>query len=138
MKPLSIKLSAVLVIGLIMTGYAEVWGADWKLYSRTDLGDYYYDAESLTRPSKNVVRLWTELFHSEEGKTQSMKVVGIEFGMSVALQEIDCANNMSRLLRITHYDNDGMIIYSESLAEPKWNYIIPESMADILYKTICK
>jgi hypothetical protein len=54
MKSLSVKLGVVLV-GLTIFGYAEVWGADWKEWIRiSDKSIYYYDTESITHPSKNI------------------------------------------------------------------------------------
>ena len=39
MKSLLGKLG-VLFIGLLILGNAEVWGADWRLYAETEIGDY--------------------------------------------------------------------------------------------------
>ena len=58
MKSLLVKL---LCIGLIFSGHAEVWGADWKLFAETDLYECFYDAEDATPSSNNVVDVWTKL-----------------------------------------------------------------------------
>jgi hypothetical protein len=54
MKSLSVKLGVIL-IGIIILGCAEVWGEDWKFYTKGLCGDYFYDAEGITRPSKDIV-----------------------------------------------------------------------------------
>ena len=126
--------------GLILLGFANCGGSDWKLYAETDVGNYYYDAGSLTSPSKQIVRVWTEVFHSEEGQILAMKEFKFKkkLGMSAALQEINCVDKMSRLLTVTHYDTEGITIHSESPKEPKWKYIIPDSIVEFLHKAVCK
>ena len=66
MKSLSVKLGVIL-IGLAIFGCAEVWGADWKLYSSNELYLGYYDAQSITCPSKNIVRVWVKWDCTEKG-----------------------------------------------------------------------
>ena len=66
MKSLSVKLGVIL-IGLAIFGYAEVWGADWKLYGVHENFSAYYDAQSITRPSKNIVRVWIRWDWTEKG-----------------------------------------------------------------------
>ena len=62
MKSLSVKLGVVLVfIGLTIFGYAEVWGADWKLFAETDSYECFYDAEDTVPSSNNIVDVWTKL-----------------------------------------------------------------------------
>ena len=65
MKSLSVKLGVIL-IGLIILTYAEVWGTDWKVYGETDKATFYYDTESITHPSKDVVRVWTKQVYTEK------------------------------------------------------------------------
>ena len=48
MKSLSVKLGVIL-IGLAIFSYTEVWGADWKYFSAGDDGIFYwYDAQGVT------------------------------------------------------------------------------------------
>jgi hypothetical protein len=49
---------ALLVFGLIIISIGDVYGADWKLYSSSDISLVYYDAQSITHPAKNIVRVW--------------------------------------------------------------------------------
>jgi hypothetical protein len=66
MKSLLGKLGVVL-IGLAIFGYAEVWGADWKLLGTNEQISTYYDAQSITHPSENIVRVWTRMDFTEKG-----------------------------------------------------------------------
>ena len=66
MKSLLSKLGA-LFIGLLILGNAEVWGEDWKHYGNDKKFSAYYDVQSITRPSKNIVRVWLRWDWTEKG-----------------------------------------------------------------------
>ena len=40
---------------------------DWKFYWFDENFLAYYDAQSITRPSKNIVRMWVKLNYNEKG-----------------------------------------------------------------------
>jgi hypothetical protein len=70
MKLLSLELGVFLfVIGVAIFGNTEVWGADWKFWYEEIVKDhdgsnfkrvYYYDRESIVRPSKGIVKVWVK------------------------------------------------------------------------------
>ena len=69
MKSFSVKLGVIL-IGLIIFTNTKVWGADWVF-----VGDYYdnnlhlyYDAQSISRPSKNIFQISVKYKVSEQFK----------------------------------------------------------------------
>ena len=66
MKSLLVKFGVIL-IGLLILGNAEVWGADWKFFGSAKDGLYFYDPQSITRPSENIVRVWTKTSYNEMG-----------------------------------------------------------------------
>lgn len=77
MKSLLGKL-AVILIGLAILGNGEVWGADWKVYMKNGLGSYFYDAETITRPSKDTVRVWGKTVYTDKGvkrRVNEMRVI---------------------------------------------------------------
>jgi hypothetical protein len=139
MKSLSVKLGVVL-IGLLILGNAEVWGADWKPYDHSRNYWGYYDAQSITRPSENVVRVWVKHVYTEEGV---MDMVG-SFGKiyenlsySLILNEINCVEKKYRILSAYAKDNKGKVIHSSN--DPtSWDFLPPDSMGDRLSKEVCK
>jgi hypothetical protein len=139
MKSLSVKLGVIL-IGLAIFGCAEVWGEDWKLYDSNEDFLSYYDAQRITRPSKNIVRVWTKLDYTEKGVLGRVGKLGKKFenlSHSINLSEINCVKKTRRLLSRTDYDNKGDVIIS-SPSPLEWTFIIPGSMAESLYKEVCK
>ena len=139
MKSLLGKLGIVL-IGLVIFGNAEVWGADWKLYNSGEECLGYYDAQSITRPSKNIVRFWTKSVWTEKGVLSWVKDSGKKYenlSHTIYLQEINCAEKKIRRLSVTQYGHKGSVI--DIIDSPSyWIFINPESMMEILYKEVCK
>ena len=139
MKSLSVKLGVVLS-GLFIFTYGEVWGADWKLYGFNNYSLLYYDAQSITRPSKNIVRVWEKFTYTEKGVMDTVGSLGKKYedlSHSINLDEINCIEKMIHSLSGTYYDNGGGVIYTFS-SRSEWDFIIPESLGELLYKEICK
>jgi hypothetical protein len=140
MKSLLVKLGVIL-LGLLIIGNTEVWGADWKIYCSNDMYLGYYDTQSITRPSKNVIRVWVRWDYTEKGVMYYMGKFGIKYmslSHSINLPEINCLEKTIRSLSLTYYDNEGEVIYSFSSPSSKWDFILPETIGEILYKEVCK
>ena len=141
MKSLFSKLGVIL-IGLIIFSYAEVWGADWKLYGVSEIYLAYYDTQSITRPTKNIVRMWTRWDYTEKGVLGWVGRFGKKFenlSYSIILEEINCFEKMERSPSMTHYNNKAEAIHTRtSSSPPEWGFIIPESNTELLYKEVCK
>jgi hypothetical protein len=141
MKTSSSKLEIILVImGLSILSYAEAWGADWKLYDLDGQMIRYYDAEGITRPSKNIARVRVRLEYTDKGVTEMVKKFGKHyenFKLIIALNEINCSDKKIRNLSITHYSTEGKVILKASHGN-EWEYIVPQSAAETLYRFVCK
>jgi hypothetical protein len=143
MKSLWVKVGVILVVGLAIFGYTEVWGADWKLFAETNLYECFYDAEDTTPSSKNIVDVWTKLEYTKEGITGIIKQFGkhyADLSYSLELWEINCAEEKDRILSITEYSGEGRILYANSVEArpPAWKIIPRESVDERLYKAVCK
>lgn len=133
-------LAKFIVIGLILFVHVEVRGADWKLYSFNDKGKNYYDAQSITRASKNIVRVWVKWNYTEKGVMDIVEKMGKEFKKleySIILNEINCAEKTTRFLSLNYFDNNREVIVSGSYTT-EWTFIVPDTIDESLYKEICK
>lgn len=145
MKSLLGKLGVIL-IGLVIFGYAEVRGADWVLYGETDTYKYYYDKESINRPSKNIVEVSEKQIYTDKGIIYMVGELGKKYenlSHSITLWQIDCANQNFRFLSLTHYSREEKVIYSRRLLYAseragEWSPIIKGTMGERLYKAVCK
>ena len=153
-------------INFIVTGkegkgafkYVEVWGANWKLYMANDFGGWFYDAETITRPSKDTVRVWGKTVYTDKGvmrRVTDMRVISEKYkaiyekykdleskykdlSYEQNLIEINCANRKSRTLKGTSYSRDGSVLWNFTPEAPDWNEVVPGSVVVALYEIICK
>jgi hypothetical protein len=136
------SLLGIVLIGLTIFCYAEVWGADWKLYGEATTSRQYYDSESITRPSQNIVRVWVKLSYTDKGIINMVGKYGAkykELSFALVLWEFDCAEKKLRTFSETLYsDNGGVLETSPAGATSEWKLLPPESMAILLLENICK
>jgi hypothetical protein len=130
-------------MGFSIFFWAEAQGEDWKLYAKTDLYECFYDAENVTEPSENIVRVWTKLEYTERGIAGIVKEFGKHYeslSYSLRLWEINCAEKRQRILSITEYSVEGNILYTNPAGSrpSDWKDISPESVGENLYKAVCK
>lgn len=149
MKLSSVKLGMIL-FGLIIFSYAEAWGADWIKYMENERIICCYDAESLTRfdgeslsqPSKNIIKVWVKFEYSDIGLTDPVLVKKFkkkinELDNSKLLYEINCVDRKYRILESMYYSKDGSVLRMNSIPS-SWKHIIRESLNDALCKAVCK
>lgn len=67
----------LVAMGLFIFGYGKGWGADWKRYMADDLGSWFYDAETISHPSKDTVRVWNKTDYTDKGVIRRAKEIGI-------------------------------------------------------------
>ncbi len=145
MKSLSVRVGVIL-IGLAIIGYAEVWAADWKFYSVATAGGslHYYDQENI-KPSENSLQVWTKTIYSEKDIIELVSKYGPKdknINMGICLEEIDCKEKRIRILTFTLFSKEGEVAITgkhKQLGELyEWNYIVPDTIPEFLYKAVCK
>jgi hypothetical protein len=139
MKSSSVKLGVIL-IGLIISGCAGMLGGRWRLYDRDDKYIGYYDAKDITHPSENIVTVLQRWKYTDKGVIEMVKELGKKYeniSQTIILNEINCSEKQFRTLSLNHYSKKGEVIFSAS-QEGQWNYIVPNSRVEVLYKAVCK
>jgi hypothetical protein len=140
----------IILIGLAIFGYAEVWGADWKYFRTTDLYECFYYGENMTRhrdmmggSSKDIVRVWIKLEYTEKGIEWMVKKFGKEYenlSYSLQLWEIHCPLKKQQILLIKEYSVEGNVLNIKP-AESRllgWKPISRESVGESLYNAVYK
>jgi uncharacterized protein YtpQ (UPF0354 family) len=115
-------------------------GGDWKLYAKTDQYIRYYNANGITRPSKNIVRVWVRWDYTDKGIIDIVKNLGKKYENihhTIMLDEINCSDKKVRTLSFSDYSRGGKAIRSGSFSG-EWNYFFPESVTEALYEVVCK
>jgi hypothetical protein len=136
----SVKLVTFVVIaGLAIVGYSEAWGFDWKYYGTNEEGTYFYEIETMTSLSQNIIRVCVQSIYTEKGISHWVKGGGKEFlelEFSLILSELNCVEKSIRHLRIVFYSKNGEIFYP--IKNEEWHLFAPDSMSRALFQEICK
>jgi len=133
------KLGVILgIIGLVLLGHPKGWAVDWKYYGTNEDGSYFYDTESLKRPSKNLVEIWVQSAYSEKSISHWVSQGGKGFedlDFTLISLELNCAERSARYLRIVFYSKNGKVFYP--MDNEEWHFIAPDSMTETLHKEVC-
>jgi len=127
------------IIGLTILCNTEVWGADWKHYGTNEEGSYFYDSKSMTRLSKDIVRVCVQSIYAEKGISQWIEGGGKEFenlDLSLVWSDFNCIERSIRHLRIIFYSKSGEVFYPVSNDE--WQLFAPDAMLETLFSEVCK
>lgn len=138
MKSISNRLGATL-IGLIIFGYAEVWGEDWRLYWEDPFASYYYDADQVIRPSKNIVKVWGKIVYTKNGVAESVARMGVRFkttSFEINLSEFDCLQGQYKELQRTFFSEKATNMGEQS--NLSMSSVNQGSTQEKLFKIICK
>jgi hypothetical protein len=146
MKSLSGKLGIIL-IGLTIFTYAEVRGEDWKFFSWAHNGTFFwYDTQGVAYHPNEVVRVWIKLVTDDkilEKIKSGAKLKESELDQMVSekdyeksLIEINCVKKTYGCLKRYKYDSIGFL--KSGALESAIGDIQPNSIAETLYKTLCK
>lgn len=136
----SVKLIAfVIIAGLAIFGYSEARGFDWKYYGTNEEGTYFYETETMTRLSQNIVRVCIQSIYTEKGISHWVKGGGKEFqelDFSLILFEFNCVEKSIRHLRIVFYSKNGEMF--RPIKNEEWHFFAPDSMSGTLFNEVCK
>ena len=137
-----ISLSFLVILLLVTPVIGSSEWVELTLNGQDDL--FSYNKINIKHLKKGIVQVWVKTVHSDEGKNNFIKSLG-KYGSKynslsyqVSLDRIDCKNNMIQILSNTMYGKDREVIHSISIDEPEWEYIIPDSVSDVLRRKVCK
>lgn len=119
------KKMIVLAIMVALLASSVSSGADWRFLSESGESILYYDAQSITHPSKNLVRVWVKY----EGRVEKWTYMK-------TLREIDCLEKKYRIVSSALYNEEGKETGS-SESPSKWRFITPGGSSEILHKMVC-
>lgn len=115
---------AVFALGLATPAVA----ADWVLVDINNDNTTFGDADSRTDN-----RAWFEQRYAKPQKYDNGKF----YNTAKALEEMDCSGKRHRLLTETAYSKSGNPIVSNTPSYAKWEYIIPGTLGESMYKFVC-
>ncbi len=135
-----IKLGVIFAtISFLIFASGCAWGFEWKYYGTNEEGSYFYETETMARPSPNVVRVCIQSIYTERGVSHWVREGGKacqNLAFSLILSEYNCAERSVRHLRIRFYSKDRKVIYP--IKNDEWQLFAPDSMFGSLFEEICK
>ena len=143
--------TVLIIIAFLMgTGFVSPCGAsEWVNYGVDATGTMQFDRDSIRWSSEDIVKVWTRLVHSDEGKKRYIsnlhtdrlsKYKYDELQNTNTLVEINCRAKKAKLLAMEDYDTKGATLYSGDVPpnlRSKWYNIEPGSVADELRGIVC-
>jgi tetratricopeptide (TPR) repeat protein len=125
---------------------AERRGKNWVVYSEVANASLFYDRTSIKRLPAKHVQVWIREepddvdAYIEELKKDRVFTSGYErYSHQVLLLEFDCPAARFTNLSAVYYDVSGKVIESYYATKPAlWRPVVPDSVGDTLFKTICK
>lgn len=131
--------------GIFLLAPMAGWGTDWQFYAKGDAYDLFYDADSITRPDKDHVRVWIKLVGDEELIKRNFAAVEKKpldediFSYQKILTEVNCSERKQRNLTVNNYSKIGKYLSSPPASTlGQWQMIVPGSFGDTLHNKICK
>ena len=125
-------------------------GPNWKFYAESFSGRFFYDSEDIARPSKNVFRVRSILFYSDQAKKNIRKHIHEEIEVpsedwnsaeySVFLVEVDRSTKKHRTLSVAYYKSGDIKFYEVTTPshEADWFPILKGSTVEGLYGLLPK
>ncbi len=122
MKLSSSKLGMIFLIAGFTLCCANAWGADWIEFAEATTGVFYYDAASVTSPSKDFYRVWIHNTTKQE----------------TSLIEIDCKEKNYRVLDVVEYDENNRIKARHDYYDSAgWLVISQRTVPEPLHSILC-
>ncbi len=140
MKSLLTKSGVIVgIAGFLIFIHADGWGVDWKYYGTNEDGSYFYDTESVTRLSKNLIEVWVQSAYTEKSISHWVREGGKGFqdlDFTLISLELNCVERSVRYLQIVFYSKNGKVFYP--INNDEWHFIAPDSMIESLHNEVCK
>ncbi len=147
-KGLSVLCGFIVAI-IFFTGFPNVaGGSDWVYYGTGSPGDkYFYDKASIRNVSKNVIRVWTKVVYSDEGRTRKISdykkdgysTTGFErLSETQNLWLINCVDEIFTITEGRHHASDGRVLDMYKADKTVWGYAAPDSAVESLMKMVCE
>jgi tetratricopeptide (TPR) repeat protein len=122
-------------------------GKKWVFFGSAGKSDYYYDKTSIKKLPKKHIQVWTRQEREDASslielrKSNLLPYKGYEnLSHSLSLWKFDCGSQQMAVTSGNDYYDKGNILSSYSLSTDKieMSAIVPDSISESLYKTICE
>jgi hypothetical protein len=129
-------------IGLISGDDSRMKAGDaaWQLFREDENGKCFYYDDRLARQDKDVLEIQVKCTLSAKRQNEwriSLKSKIMPY-YAISIEEIKCSSKETRNLQFVILSENGPLKIFQNFQESKWELIAPDSMAEGLYKKVCK
>lgn len=136
------------ICGLIMVtilATADLAGAEaaWIALDENQDSYFYYDKNGIVKPEEGIIRVTARVVYTEEGKEDALKILQPakdykKLSESHYLYDLNCTGKKSKLLRVTHLDDNGAQLKTFDLsAVTEWEEIPPAARLELILELAC-
>jgi hypothetical protein len=142
-QALIVAFAVLLALGAALPDPAGA--ADWKLCTENEYLSLYFDAASPSRGPGELVKVWVKYVPKGKkgrefwGQVRSLEKIPVKkyqrYAYSVVLYEINCPDNVYRLISGIDYDLENRMLAEIPLSH--WKPVFPDSLTETLYQVVC-
>ena len=137
------------VIVILFFSNSAVGSSGWEKYYTDNDGNTYSFKKEKAKKDKGhfVVQVREKQVYSQKDIREQIRLRAVT-GKSTegwnklshieVVSQIDCRKKREKPSFFTVYDTDGRVLLTDPFDNPKWEYIVPRSIHDMLRKKVCK
>lgn len=100
---------------------------EWRHAGESEAQSFFYNTRK-TVCEKGILKVWIKTVQKDE--TTSL-------AYSMDRVDLNCRSNQQRLMSTIKYKKGGAVIDSFTSAAPKWEDLVPDSIGELIQRTIC-
>jgi len=130
----------IVLTGFFILEYSDARGEDWRLFSESEGSSFLFDAENLSYPAEQIVRVWVKAVISEKDRLDWVAKGGEKYwnlSYIKSSMEVNCKDKTERSLSLDLFSEQD-ILDSFHGKSSQWSFIPPGSNWDNLRKAICQ
>jgi hypothetical protein len=130
-------------VSLILVTSAWCAEPNWLILDENKDSRFYFDQNGAQQPNKGTIEVRTRVVYSDEGKDDALKILQDAKKFKGLFESryrhaLDCKKEQSRLLEVSHLDQEGVTIKSSDLASAtEWEDIPADARMGLVLEKVC-
>jgi hypothetical protein len=106
---------------------------DWVLLDENQGSNFFLDKAATTVPKAGVLRVRTRVIYTDQGRVEALRTLASPKNLETLfesryLYDLDCSEQESKLLEVSHLDKNGKVLKTTDLSKfTDWEAIPPEA-----------
>lgn len=131
-KKIGFNMKILILLLLLLPNLSNAKTAEWLEVINEDDLKMFVDISSY-KFENNLIKFWIKTKYFKKEKSYS----GYEYDSALSLNKYNCSENTKLISTVTTYNGDA-VVETQRYDNPKFKYIIPDSVADHIKNTVCQ